>query len=148
MRPDDVALTHHPSPHRARAPLPLIAFGLLGGPAAWFLQLCAGYALASTPCFHAGTRTAATIEGLEWTRGAIIVVSVIAAVVALGALALSRTLLARTREELEGGHHELMEIGTGRTRFLALWGVCFSAGAAVTIIATAFAFTVLPRCAG
>ena len=42
----------------------------------------------------------------------------------------------------------VMEVGSGRTRFLALWGIFLGAGAAVTIVLTAVAFWVLPRCAG
>ena len=148
MTTDHAALESHPAPHRERVSLAAISFGLLAGPTAWFLQLCAGYALASSPCFDDGVRGSGTVPGYEWTGSALIVVSVLAVVIALAALLVSRRSLEITREELEGGHHELMEIGAGRTRFLALWGVCLSAGAAVPIIATAFAFAVLPRCAG
>jgi hypothetical protein len=52
----------------------------------------------------------------------------------------------RTKPE-NGGDLDL-EIGVGRSHFLALWGICMGAGSALFIIVTAAAFFVLPRCAG
>ncbi|MEJ0047871.1 MAG: hypothetical protein WDN04_18430 [Rhodospirillales bacterium] len=40
-----------PSPHRAKVSLAALLFGLVGGPAAWFGQFVANYALASFACF-------------------------------------------------------------------------------------------------
>ena len=46
------------------------------------------------------------------------------------------------------GASTLMEIGAGRTRFLALWGMVLGVGFALAAAITAVAFIVLPRCAG
>ena len=54
----------------------------------------------------------------------------------------------RTQHEDTGEHRDLLEAGAGRTRFLALWGVCLGAGSAVVIVLTALGFFVLPRCGG
>jgi hypothetical protein len=56
--------------------------------------------------------------------------------------------LQKTKEEVAGSHRHLIEIGSGRTRFLALWGVCFSAGASLVILLTFVGYVVLPRCVG
>lgn len=148
MSPEHAALTAHPAPHRERVRLLESAFALLGGPAAWIVQLCAGYGFASTPCFHHGVRENAVLQDLGWTSTAMNVVTAVSALVAIGALLMSWTLLKRTRDEMEGDHLDLMEIGAGRTRFFALWGLCLSAGFAVAIFVSALLYAVVPRCAG
>jgi hypothetical protein len=46
-------------------------FALFGGPLAWFLQLNAGFALASQPCFQNGERTGMPHLAADWTGPAI-----------------------------------------------------------------------------
>jgi hypothetical protein len=142
------ALSHHPAPHRDRVALYESLFGVVGGPAAWFIQLCAGYALASWPCFPNSERGVAPLPGYEWTWPAMVVLLAAGVLIAFAAFLVSWRVLRRTQEEGEGGHHALMEIGAGRTRFLALWGVLLGGGFALATIVTAVAFLVLPRCAG
>ena len=76
------------------------------------------------------------------------IVAVVALLIALAAFLSSWRAYRRTSEEQPGGREVLLEVGTGRTRFLALWGMVFGAGFAITIIANAVGQTVLPRCAG
>ena len=148
MSADNATLSHHPAPYRERAMAWELAFGLLGGPAAWFGQLCAGTVLSDWPCFPKDTRMTAPVIGYEWTWTAIGLVSLAAFVVALLAMFVSRRVLLRTRDEEQGGHAHLMEIGSGRTRFLALWGSIAGAAFAMVTAFTAVAFFILPRCAG
>jgi len=54
----------------------------------------------------------------------------------------------QTRGEGHGDHAHLVEVGTGRTRFIALWGMLLGAGFAAATVLDAVAFLVLPRCAG
>jgi hypothetical protein len=54
----------------------------------------------------------------------------------------------RTRDEGQGDPAHLMEVGAGRTRFMALWGMMLGGGFAAATIIDAVAFMVLPRCAG
>lgn len=140
-------LTHHPAPHRDRVMNIESAFGLLGGPAGWFLQLCAGFALASGPCFSAGMRVA-TAGAPSWPWLTMIAASVIGVLLGLAALLVSWRTLQRTKRETTGNHRHLLEVGSGRTRFLALWGVCFSAGFTVVTLLTFVAFTTVPKCVG
>lgn len=67
---------------------------------------------------------------------------------ALAAFAISWRAFERTRDEAGGDQRHLMEVGAGRTRFLALWGMLLGAGFAAATAITAVAFAVLPRCAG
>jgi hypothetical protein len=134
-------------------------FGLWGGPAAWFLQLCAGYALASWPCFPQDTRRLAPLVGYGWTTSALVAVSAAAFVTALAAYFVARQIHHNTREvdntpavvrarEADEANRGLLATGIERICFLALWGMAFAAGSAVAIAATALALLLLPRCAG
>ena len=121
-------------------------FGLLGGPAAWYLQLCAGYMLASGPCFPHDTRRPLPLEGFDWTWPALVAFLVFGVLVALAACLVSWRLLSRTQHTSPERHP--LEAGLRRTQFLALWGMVYGAGFAVATLVTAVAYIVLPRCAG
>jgi hypothetical protein len=148
MNSPEQTLSHHPAPHRGRVSLAKLVFGVVGGPLAWFVQFNAGYALASWPCFPADQRRSSPLEGYAWSTSAMIGALIGAVLVALAALWVSWHSLQRTREEGAGDHRHLMEVGAGRTRFLALWGVLLGGGFAIATLVTAVAFIVLPRCAG
>ena len=121
-------------------------FAVLGGPLAWFLQLNADFALASNPCFFDNERSVVPQLSYDWTWHTMIVIAAAAIVVALAAtLAALRAHRLASKENRDG---EVHEIGAGRTRFLALWGICLGACSALLIALTALAFFMLPRCAG
>jgi amino acid transporter len=140
--------SRHPAPHAERVNLGEMFFGVLGGPLAWYLQLCTGYALASAPCFRDGIRVAAPLPALQWTWPAMIAAMLAGVVIALVALGISWRAFRRTRQETAGGSAHLLERGAGRTRFLALWGVLLGSAFAIAAAITAVAFILLPRCAG
>lgn len=148
MSADHATLSHHPAPHRERAVTLELAFGLLGGPVAWFGQLCAGFALSSWPCFPNDQHMRIPLPGFGWTWSAIGLVCLAAFAIALSAMFVSSRLLRRTRDEDHGSHAHLAEVGAGRTRFLALWGTIAGGAFAVATAFTAVAFFILPRCAG
>jgi hypothetical protein len=151
MSANPASLSHHPAPHRERVAAVQIAFGLLAGPAAWFCQLCAGFALSSWPCFPADQPMLAPMRGYGWTWAATGIVSLTAVTISVAAMIVSRRLLQRTRGESAGGHGhplDLLDVGTGRTRFLASWGTIAGGAFAVASAFTGVAFLILPRCAG
>ena len=141
-------MSHHPAPHRHRVTFLELAFGVAGGPLAWFIQFNAGYALASWACFPQDHRMSVPLAGYAWTGPAMVGVMVAGVCVALLALWISWRAFVRTREEAPGDHGHLMDVGLGRTRFLMFWGVVLGSGFAVVTALTAIAFVVLPRCAG
>ena len=147
MTAQHASMSHHPAPQRERVPTIAAAFGLVGGPLAWFLQLCVGYALASWPCFPGATPVLVPAPAYQWTFVAMIASLAAGVVIALTALLFSWRALASTKKESAGGHSHLMDVGVGRTRFMALWGVFLSGGFALATMSTAIAFMVLPRCA-
>jgi hypothetical protein len=148
MNVDHDSLSHHPAPHREQVSILASAFGLLAGPLAWFIQVCAGYAMASWPCFPGEQRNLLPPPGYGWTWSAIIAASVAAFIISAAACFVSYRTYERVRNESHGDHQHLMDVGSGRTRFLALWGMVFSAAFAVGIAMNAVAYFVLPRCAG
>jgi hypothetical protein len=84
----------------------------------------------------------------DWTMQAIAAVSAAAILVAVSAALVSRNIFRQTRNEAEGNTDHLLEVGTGRTRFIATWGMALGSAFALTIAMTTIAFWVLPRCAG
>jgi amino acid transporter len=148
MSADHGALGQHPAPHRGRVGRTNAAFGVIAGPAAWFIELCGGYALASAQCYSQADRTLEPLSRAAWTWPAMIALLIACVLVALAAVVVSARTFARTRAESGGDYKHLMEVGAGRTRFLALWGVLLGAGFALATALTAVAFVVVPRCAG
>jgi hypothetical protein len=136
----------HPAPKRDALRPHEGFFALFGGPVAWFIQLNAGFALASQPCFIDGARALELPR--DSTRPAMLTLIAAACAIALIAMYVSWRAYKRTEDESPGDHRHLLEVGTGRTRFLALWGVYLSAGSALVTLMTAVAFFVLRRCAG
>ena len=113
-------------------------FALFAGPLAWYLQLCAGFALSRWSCVSPAF-------SLAWP--AMVAAMFAGASIALLSLLVSWRILARTRAEAGGGQQHSMQASTGRTRFLALWGVLLGGGFAFATLMTGVAFIVLPRCA-
>jgi len=148
MTADHASMSHHPAPHRDQVSVFESAFGLLGGPAAWFAQLCAGYAMASWPCFPREEHRVVPEPGYAWTWTAVVAVSIAAVLISIAAFAVSRRIYNRVQGETHGGHEHLLNVGSGRTRFLALWGMVFGAAFAVGTAMTLIAYFVLPRCGG
>ena len=139
-------LNDHPAPKRDAVRPHESFFGLFGGAIAWFIQLSAGFALASQPCFVAGTRALSLTQ--DWSRPAMLILIAASCAVALLATFISWRAYQRTKDESAGDHRHVLNVGAGRTRFLAIWGVYLSAGSALVTLMTGIAFMVLPRCAG
>lgn len=144
MSVNHAALSHHPAPHRDRVAPLSAGFGVIAGPLAWFTEVCAGYALTSGSCVPGMHQP---LAGTGWTWPALIALLIVCVLVALAAFAVSYRGYARTREESAGDLEHLLEVGGGRTRFLALWGVLLGAGFALVTALTAIAIGLLPRCA-
>ena len=148
MMADRVSVTRQPQPRRAPIPAFTTAFGLLGGPLAWFLQLCAGYGLASWSCFPKDQRGLLPIEGAAWSWPTVIALSSASVLLALASLFASWRLFQQTREARERDLYHVIEDGDGCIAFLGLWGILLGGGFAVTTLLNLVAFVVLPRCAG
>ncbi len=146
----------HPAPQRGNVALWLLWFGFLGAPLAWTFQTLANTAVASHGCYPQLFPLDKPATG--GMRGILFVISIVAIVVGVAALAVSFSTWRRTKGEHqeksgEGARQHnhstaALETGEGRTRFMALSGVLTSIVFLIVIIAhTAAVFTVIP-CGG
>ncbi|KRB86563.1 hypothetical protein ASE00_07695 [Sphingomonas sp. Root710] len=138
-------LSHHPAPHADKLAAPLTAFILMAGPLAWLTQLTAGFAMTSWACFPGDIRWAEPKPGYPL---AAVGVSIICALIAAASGLVAWRKFAEVKQEMSGGTRHLADIGHGRTRFVALWGVILGATFTVTILVTLVAFVLVPPCAG
>jgi hypothetical protein len=96
-------------------------FGIFGAPAAWSLQTIADYSLVSHYCYPGDAPVHAPAFGA--LRGTGVVVSAVALLIVLLALTTSVRSWQATRHGHEREHHELLEVGEGRARFMAFAGI-------------------------
>ncbi len=115
-------------------------FAVAGGPAAWYLELNAGYALASTPCFAGTQRLPSLTQGLAWTSPLMTALLAVCTLIAFAAFWLSLRELQRS--------HSAGTPDSGRERFAALWGTVLGGGFCLATVATAAGLLLLPRCTG
>jgi hypothetical protein len=128
----------HPAPMRDRVGLALLLFGIVAAPLAWDAQLLVSVSLSGFACYpHASPLATPFWAGLPRVLFAISLASV--AVAILGG-AVSWRSWRRTCQERDGSAHHLLNLGEGRTRFLAMCGLLTSA---LFLIALAFGTIVL-----
>ena len=113
-----------PAPRR-HIGLPTLWFGLFGAPAAWAAQLLTNYALMGHFCYPRDTPLASPTFG--GVRTLAIAVSTILLCLAVAALVVAVHSWGEARYRHSGEHHEVAEIGEGRTRFMAMAGILVSA---------------------
>ena len=139
--------------HRAGARLPVSSgalwFGLLGAPLAWSVHALAATALNSAACIaplpsrapaglRLGSAPGITLLGIT---GVALLVAVAALVTALVSWDRSRS---RPGDRGESG--EMLEIGEGRTPFMALSGVLLGVLFTCVLLASAVAILTIPQC--
>ena len=138
----------HPAPKRHAFGAHKTFVGLFGGPLAWYAQLCTGYTLTSWSCVSTAYRSHAPMSGLPWAWSAMVAATLAGVALSLTSLVISWRAYSHTHDEASGDSRHLMEVGEGRTRFLALWGMILGAGFALITSLTAVIFVMLPRCVG
>lgn len=146
MSGPDPGLSHHPAPQRGRTGGWETAFSLFGGPLAWFLQLNASYLLMSTPCYPSADRNVALPAEAMWVWPLAVGTYLLCLAIALASGVVALKLFRRTRDESAGAEADVEEAGTGRTRFLAYWGLLLGFGFSVVIFVNAIALALVPPC--
>ncbi|MEO8630347.1 MAG: hypothetical protein ABI612_19950 [Betaproteobacteria bacterium] len=133
----------HPAPHRARVSGWLLAFGLIGAPAAWLTQNVFSYGAASYACFPHDV----PLPGPSAALSRLLVLATVIAI-AIGVAGLFAALQGwrATREEKSGSGHHALAVGEGRTRFLALSGILTSAMFLIAVAFSAVTLFVSPSC--
>jgi hypothetical protein len=134
---------NHPAPHRGRVGLSVLFFGLLAGPFAWSGQLLVNYGLSSHFCYPDDTPLIALSKDLGWLWPFLIAIGVLALAISAAGTLVSLRSWRMTREEASG---HMVDIGEGRTRFLALWGMLTSGGFFLVVLLDFIALFVLPLC--
>lgn len=133
----------HPAPARDRLNAPLLLFGLLAAPAAAALEAMIGTTVSGRACFptdHPLTSPRFDLQPIVW------IVHLTALAVAVAAVLASVVAWRRTRHERAGGHETMIEVGEGRTRFLAIWALLISLGFLALIVFDTPGLIVLQPC--
>jgi hypothetical protein len=141
-------MTAHPAAHPAPAghtvALGALWFGLFGAPIVWSLQLMLGYGLVAYACFPGSEPRAVPMFG--GLRSMVALVSVVALAVALAAGATAWRSWRATRREHPGDQEALLEVGEGRTRFMALAGMLVSGLFVLGVIMNTIPLFIMPLC--
>ncbi len=142
----DASATSRPAPPAAAEAVPAAAlwFGLFGAPALWSLQLVINAALVSHSCFPKSEPLATPITGSLW--GVVLVSGIVAVLIAAAALATAWRSWRRTRGEHHGNEETLLEVGEGRTRFMAVAGMLLSTVFLFGIVMNALPLFLVPPC--
>ncbi|HEY7986429.1 MAG TPA: hypothetical protein VIE17_05875 [Methylophilaceae bacterium] len=132
----------HPSPKRGEVSLAALYFGIYGAPVAWLSLEFISYALTPLICNgHPAASHAAAISSKL-----LLVAYVIAGIVTLAAGAAAVNSWLKTRHELEGSAHHILEVGEGRSRFLAISGLLTSAGFIIAFLFFSSTLLIAPVC--
>ena len=140
------AQTGHPAPHRSRVGLAALLFGIGAAPVAWNAQILFSSALSGFVCYPHDAPLAYPLLG--GTRSLMVAVNLSGIAIAIVAGLTSWRSWRLTNAERPGSFHHLLELGEGRTRFMATVGMLTSV---LFLIALAFGLAVLclvPPCGG
>jgi hypothetical protein len=139
-----LAAAGHPAPRRHRASLAALWFGLFGAPLAWSVQELVNTPVVGHACFPRSEPLAS--PSFHATVGFALGVSVAMALVALAALLTAASTWRAVRRGHPGEHAALLDVGEGRTRFMALAGVLLGAVFLLGIVMHAIPLFILPPC--
>jgi hypothetical protein len=133
----------HPAPHRHTINFRLLAAALIATPAIWGVRLVVNYGIDSHYCFP-GTQRSSGLP--DWAWPTLLGVDLLAIVVAVASVLISLISWRLSREEFAATSGPLIEIGEGRTRFLALWGLMTSIGFLIALGFDLVALWITPAC--
>ncbi len=104
------------------------------------------YGITAHACFPLNRPRAVVPSNWAGLQPMLLGVAALALVVGGTALLVAWRNLRRTAQEHRGRVDELLEVGEGRTRFLAVWGMLLSGGFLVAIILQILALVLVPPC--
>ncbi|HZP86152.1 MAG TPA: hypothetical protein VFB54_04980 [Burkholderiales bacterium] len=134
----------HPAPQRDIISLFILALAIFGVPLLWGGQLLLSYGLASFACYPSWNPLAT--PQYSGIRVALLAIGLAALVGGVGIAMLAVYSWRKTRGEQGGSQKHLVDIGEGRTRFLAMCGVMMSSGFVVLLIFTTMTVLIVPPC--
>jgi hypothetical protein len=136
----------HPAPHRGRVDLLASLYGIAAGPLAWGAHLLVNYGVTSHACFPGAAPRSTPPPGAGALWSLLLAIDLIAMAIAASAALVSYRAWRASRREVSGHAGELIEVGEGRTRFLALWGMITGGGFLIVIAFDLVGLLVLPLC--
>jgi hypothetical protein len=148
--PDEMiaySAARHPAQHRDRVSLVAIFYGLFIAPIVWAGNLMTTYALATHACYPGHEPLDRVIGGFGFAWPLILILYLITLVLCASAFFVSLRNWQITGSETEGHHHQLLERGEGRTRYLGIIGMAFSLLFFVITAVGAVILAIVPLCA-
>ncbi len=136
----------HPAPARYAVPASLLWFGLFGAPLLWSVQELVGYATTAHRCYPASVPLSGTSPGGAWVLA--LAVTILALLVSLAAGGTALHAWRRSAHERAAGDEEasLLEVGEGRTRFMAFGGLLLSGLFLIAVIFSGIGLLFVSRC--
>jgi hypothetical protein len=134
----------HPAPHRRRIGLAALFFGLAAAPAAWNAQLLISFALSAHACYPRDVPLTLPVWSGLW--GLLIAIDIAGILLAIAGGLVSVRCWRLTFDEAPGSVHHLLDVGQGRTRFLAMCGILASVLFALGLLFATAADFVVPLC--
>jgi hypothetical protein len=136
----------HPAPARHRVGARALWFGVLGAPAAWSAHTVIATSINSSACIVDRDATApAGVQAGTVIWIVLLVLSVTLLVVAVSGLVTS-IMNWRSTTRAEVGKEELLDIGEGRTRFMAMGGILLGAIFSLLLVFNSIAVLIAPQC--
>jgi hypothetical protein len=124
----------NPSPHKDRVRLDWLLLALAIGPGAWIVQLAGDYALASHACRpNDAPRLAPPAAGWGGEHLVLLGLNLACLGLCLAGGAVAFVSWGRSHREKPGEASELIEVGEGRTRFMAACGMIAAVAFALAI---------------
>jgi hypothetical protein len=114
----------HPAPHREPVRLWLLLLGMVAAPGFWLAQLMLSYAVSAAACYGGDHPT--SIASGTAVRTALFVFDAVALIAALAGGIVSYASWRAAHAQQQHGQHHALEVGEGRARFMALWGIMSS----------------------
>ncbi|MEZ5815491.1 MAG: hypothetical protein R3D44_00215 [Hyphomicrobiaceae bacterium] len=139
----------HPAPLRHAAPLVSLWIGLFGGFFAFAFQILLNFFIASYSCFSGRIPQGHSPQSwVWWTMVAVATLAFLATAMSMWAAYSSwgATHVEASRAPVRRRKDELLEIGEGRTRFMAMAGLVTSGILLATVFMNATALLIMPLC--
>jgi hypothetical protein len=134
----------HPAPDRHKARFGALVVGLAAAPVGWALQTIIGYSLVSASCYPGAAPLRMPVH--PDLRGVLVALNLVALAIGLVGHGVAYRSWSATRTERDGSAAHLLEVGEGRTRFLAMCGRLVSLGFLVATLFTSVSLLLSPLC--
>jgi len=146
---DDRVEHQHPAPQRRQVSLVGLWFGLFGAFAAWSTQAVVDYSIASFICFEGSIPSMQAPPASAWWT--LIAVSGLAILISVAAVLVAYHSWRSSCHEAHANVYkdrsrELLEIGEGRTRFMAMAGLITSGLLLIVTLFNSLALFLTPLC--